>query len=290
MDFYYENVGFEVKSTSEIFEELYNNAIAYSLYTGSLEDFKASNWHLLFNSSTLPFLEKAQANTSLAISSLFSYWQEQNMAINSSNGASFEGFINNFSSLCTNLVVKNYSDDPTLSPAGSVAIYFDNLNIDYDENNIITLNEKYVALQNAFLRSAWAGMICANGDLQVAVPFSNGATKTYTFNNLKPENYTPLLLSVEITYIKNSIRYDTTSIVSAIYNEFAKQNCIGKAFYPDSLLDLRHQFKNIASYKISSKLLDDTSYSYETRACNAKAKYIIEKTSDIIVSSVESDI
>jgi hypothetical protein len=265
-------LGFTPSTREEMIYQLYLSAVNNAAYNGSFTDFKGSNWHKMLSSTVLPFFESRQADMVTIMANMFSYWQQKNIAINGSFGSSYEGWYNNFNGLCKGLQIVNAADDPTITPTGAVALYFDDL----------VATEKQLEVTDAFKRSIWPGMITPNGDTTITINFTSAGAKQYQYFNLTPDAYTMLDIKILVTYKANGLQYSPTDIEKAFVDQFNKTNYIGNNFYPSAFFDTS-EFVHVAKFSVMSKLADDPldPFTNDLRPCLFGQKF--DLTTNIIV-------
>ncbi|NIZ41400.1 hypothetical protein PVA45_07765 (plasmid) [Entomospira entomophila] len=263
-------MGLSLESREQHLAKIYTYMKDHQLYSESYESFLGSNWHRFLSHSVLPLLEDQQARFVEVQASIFSFWRDHHMAVQGGMGSSYEGFIHRFRDYCTSLHLVTMHDDPRLTSAGQISIYFDHLQLQPDDPLLIDL----------FRKSMPIAIFTPLGDHQVEVSFSGANSQTYRYFNLEPNDYTPLDLRIYPRYKAGTASYANTQIIQSVHEQFQASNRIGRGFYPNSYLD-HQQFPAIDHYRIESSLADEIAFSDQVRVAKLGQKFIL-RTIDVI--------
>lgn len=258
---YSPNIGFTPRTRLEMVEQAYNYWVSITGTTDTFAQFQGSNLHLVLE-VFFAQIEDLEAKIAELQAAQFTYWQNNNMAIQASLGAAYEGWINVFGPLCTGLDIQGAMEDTTLVP-GEIVIYFDNL--------VATEQE----LQEAFLRCKNVAEPTVRGDQKIQITYSNGQTREYSYFNLLPENYTPIQVQINVTYERRGLNYKDSDFVDHFTNNFNRLNRINKAFYPESYMDVT-PFPGVADFVLKTKLSGDANWVEGVREIAAGNKYTID--------------
>lgn len=259
---YSEDLGLIPLTREQYLTKLYNSLTTLGVIDMTFTDFKGTNWHKLFSSSTLPQIEQLQGAQLDAMANLFTYWDETNKAVRGSFGSSHEGWANNFSPYCRGLNLVDSQLDPTLGVAGNIALYFDELDTVAKRDDIM----------EAFRRSVWPGMVTPIGDETIELQFTSAGAKSYQFFNLREEDYTKIDVRITLTYKANSVKYEPEIIREAFLNQFNEFNAIGKSFYPEAFFDTT-QLPNVADFETESRLTGESTWQATVRLADFGQKF-----------------
>ncbi len=287
---YSENMGLSPLTREQRLTVLYNALFNSGLISMTLTEFKGTNIHRFFSESTLPQLEQIQEEQLKAIASLFTFWQEQNLAIRGSFGCSYEGWANNFEGLCAGLNIvdsgraqndthiKNTPLSSQIKVPGEVAFFFDELKLD-DEDSL-------EAIHAAFKRSIWPGMMTPEieGSEEITIDFTSTGAKTYRFFNLQKEDYTPLKCQIRVAYKENSVQYEPALITKAFVEQFNAFNAIGKHFHPRAFLNT-NEFPNLSTITVwyEATINGTTSWQSTVFPCNPRQKFALEGNPEVVL-------
>jgi hypothetical protein len=272
---YSENMGLVPLSREQRLNTLYNALFSAGLISMTFVEFKGTNIHRFFSESTLPLLEQVQEEQLKAIASLFTFWQERNLAIRGGFGASNEGWVNNFAGLCTGLNIVDTTRaaaegselSSIITVPGEVALYFDELKLDDEESQ--------QAVHEAFKQSVWPGMITppiSEKDQEITIDFTSTGAKTYRYFNLKKDDYTTIDCEIRVTYKANSVQYEHDLLKNAFRQQFEAFNSIGKNFYPQAFLNTT-EFPNLATVIVAVKKSGDPGHSIRMLPCGFGEKF-----------------
>jgi hypothetical protein len=233
--------------TPQTREQMLINIHAYlsqeGIYRGDFNAFLGTNWHRMVSVSIIPMLEEQQAAWLEAQTQLFSFWQDNSMAVQGGMGASYEGMHNIFLPHCRGLNIVTYENDDTLGSAGNMSLYFDELTEESELRNSL------------FKKAMPIAIFTPLGTEQITVAFSGNNAKTFRFFTLKEEAYTALSVRVTLGYKSGTIIYPAGLVKESVQEQFDKTNRIGRGFYPDSYFD-HALLPNIASMNIEHNGLD----------------------------------
>ncbi len=258
---YSPNIGFVPRTRLQMIQQAYEKWVALTGTSDTFAQFQGSNLHLILN-VFFEQIEYLEAQIAQLQASQFDYWQNNNMAISASLGASYEGWQHVFGPLCDGLDIIGAMEDESLQP-GQIVIYFDNLTASEQE------------LQEAFLRCKNVAEPTVRGDQEIQITYSNGQSRIYRYFNLQPENYTPIQVKISVHYQKRGLNYKDSDFIEHFQENFQRLNYINKAFYPESYMDMS-PFPGVSDFTITTKLSEDETWVEGNREIEIGHKYYLE--------------
>lgn len=266
---YSPNIGFKPRTRLELVEQAYEKWVQLTGTSDTFNQFQATNVHLLLNLffDDIQSLETQIANYNIEI---FEYWKDNAMSINNSLGASYEGWQAVFKPLCTGLDIATTTENSTLK-SGEITIYFDNL----------TGSQEQVI--DGFLKCKNIAEPTIGGDNTILITYSNGQTRTYSYFNLLPENYTRIDVTIGVKYKYKGENAPESMFETAFKENFKNVNRINMPFYPESYMDYT-PYPYVQQFVIKSKLATDATFVSGVRPIDLGNKYILGNVNVEVIS------
>jgi hypothetical protein len=265
---YIPNSGYTPRNRVEMLQIAYDKAVEHG-FAGSLEDFEAGNTHTYLSAFLFPFLEAKQQDVVTILKNIWQTMHEAKLTISEGYSSALLTMIREFAAISDGIYLTNKRIDNNLKD-GEVNIYLDNA---VDFSSEASTQESIDNIIEALHNTAWPGMrtnlyhTADDGEgnqvplprITCEVPFSNGQTFTYELFNLTPEDYTPIEVTLRLVYKANSYRYMERDIITDVTERLAAQLTIGRAFYPEGLLDAA-KYPNLADMVGLSKIDGETDW------------------------------
>lgn len=258
---YSPNIGFTPRTRLEMVQQAYEAWVRLTGTNDTFAQFQGTNLHLVLN-VFFEEIEKLEAKIAELQANQFDFWKNNNMAVQASLGAAYEGWQKVFAPLCDGLDIVGAMEDSTLKP-GEIVIYFDNL------------KAAELELKEAFLRCKNVAEPTVRGDQNVQITYSNGQSRIYNYFNLLPENYTPIHVKITVNYEKRGLNYKDSDFIEHFKKNFERLNFINKSFYPESYMDMS-PFPGVSDFIITTKIADDETWVAGIRSIEIGNKYKIE--------------